>query len=130
MKYTLKEGISPILGDRNQLKIGENRTFVTPDGSTNSALPHQYLEASITSSRLSSLFEENVQLETGHKTSWDVDFLKSEGIFEDIIRPAFGMVTHMDAIGASNNTMRYASNHDAFHEAVISAGRKKILEFW
>jgi hypothetical protein len=49
MKYTLKEGISPILGDRNQLKIGENRTFVTPDGSTNSALPHQYLEASITS---------------------------------------------------------------------------------
>lgn len=131
MKYMLEEGVSPVMCDREEVKIGERRNFVTPDGSSNSALPHQYLEASITSSRLSSFFEENVQLESGNKATWDIDRLQGEGIFEDILRPAFGMITHMDQIGATNNTMRYVSDHDAFHESlVISAGKKKQLEFW
>ncbi|PTB46645.1 hypothetical protein M441DRAFT_126041 [Trichoderma asperellum CBS 433.97] len=131
MKHLLEEGISPVMCDRGQVKIGERRHFDTPDGASNSALPHQYLEASITSSRLSSFFEENVQLESGNKAAWDIKQLESEGVFEDILRPAFGMITHMDHIGASNNTMRYVSNHDAFHEAlVVSAGKKKKLEFW
>ncbi|KAL6908670.1 hypothetical protein GGI43DRAFT_393331 [Trichoderma evansii] len=131
MKYKLEESVSPVMCDRGQVKIGERRNFVSPDGSSNSALPHQYLEASITSSRLSSFFEENVQLESGNKATWNVDHLQSQGVFEDILRPAFGMITHMDQIGASNNTMRYVSDHDAFHESLVtSAGKKKKLEFW
>ncbi|UKZ63225.1 uncharacterized protein TrAtP1_004454 [Trichoderma atroviride] len=131
MKYILKEGISPVMCDRNRIKIADRRNFTTPDGSANSALPHQYMEASITSARLSSLFEENVQLESGNKAAWDMDLLDGEGVFGDILRPAFGMVTHMDSIGASNNTRRYVSNTDAFHEpVVVSTGKKKMMEFW
>ncbi|PNP42555.1 hypothetical protein TGAMA5MH_05296 [Trichoderma gamsii] len=131
MKHILKEGISPVMCDRNRMKIAERRKFITPDGSASSDLPHQYMEASITSSRLSPLFEENVQLESGNKTAWDMGLLEGQGVFGDILRPAFGMVTHMDSIGASNNTRRYVSNHDPFHEpAVVSAGKKKKIEFW
>lgn len=131
MKHILKEGISPVMCDRNRMKIAERRKFITPDGSASSDLPHQYMEASITSSRLSTLFEENVQLESGNKTAWDMGLLEGQGLFGDILRPAFGMVTHMDSIGASNNTRRYVSNHDPFHEpAVVSAGKKKKMEFW
>lgn len=131
MKNLLEEGTSPVMCDREEVQVGQRRQFVTPDGSSNSALPQKYLEASITSSCLSSLFEENVQLESGDKVAWDIDHLEGEGVFGDILRPAFGMITHMDQIGASNNTMRYVSNHDAFHEAVVvAAGKKKKLEFW
>lgn len=131
MKYVLEESISPVICHRTRIKVGERRNFVTPDDSAHSVLPHQYLEASITSSHLSSFFEENVQLESGNKATWDIDRLKGEGVFEDILRPAFGMITRMDQIGASNDTMRYFSNFDAFHEAVVvSAGKKKKKDFW
>ncbi|KAK1250195.1 hypothetical protein MKX08_010198 [Trichoderma sp. CBMAI-0020] len=131
MKYVLKEGSSPVMCDRNRIKIAERRNFATPDGSANSALPHQYMEASITSACLSHLFEENVLLESGDKAAWDVDLLEAEGVFGDILRPAFGMVTHMDSIGASNNTRRYVSNSDSFHEpVVVPTGKKKMMEFW
>lgn len=131
MKFILKEGISPVMCDGSQMKIAERRKFITPDGSASSDLPHQYMEASITSSRLSSLFEQNVQLESGNKTAWDMDLLEGEGVFGDMLRPAFGMVARMDSIGASNNTRRYVSNHDPFHEpVVVSAGKKKMMEFW
>ncbi|KAL7901185.1 hypothetical protein HDV63DRAFT_190458 [Trichoderma sp. SZMC 28014] len=131
MKHILKEGLSPVMCDGNRMKIAERRKFITPDGSASSDLPHQYIEASITSSRLSSLFEQNVQLESGNKTAWDMDLLKGEGVFEDMFRPAFGMVARMDSIGASNNTRRYVSNHDPFLEpAIVSAGKKKMMEFW
>lgn len=131
MNYTMEEGVSPVIRDRTKMRLEEKQKYIISDGASNSALPHQYLEASITSSRVSALFEENVKLESGDKAAWNTDLLEEEGIFGDILRPAFGMITHMDLIGASNNTTRYVGDQDSFHEPlVVSAGKKKVVEFW
>ncbi|KAL7927500.1 hypothetical protein ACQKWADRAFT_276948 [Trichoderma austrokoningii] len=131
MNYTLEESVSPAICGRTEKNLGKKRKFVISDGASNSALPHQYLEASITSSRVSALFEENVRLGNGDKATWNTDLLEEQGVFGDILRPAFGMITHMDLIGASNNSMRYVGDQDAFHEpALVSAGKKKVVEFW
>jgi hypothetical protein len=131
MTHVLEESVSPAKTIRGSMKVGGKKSFASPNGSSNSALPHQYLEASITSSRLCPFFEENTQFECGDKTTWDVDHLERKGVFEDILRPAFGMITHMDHIGSSNNTMGGVSDQDAFHEALVVSGvKKKKLEFW
>ncbi|KAH6606426.1 hypothetical protein Trco_005579 [Trichoderma cornu-damae] len=90
-----------------------------------------YFEASITSSRLPRYFDENINFECGDKATWDVSRLESEGIFEDILRPAFGMITHMDPIGSSNSAIRGIDDQDAFHEALVEpdANKKKPV-FW
>ncbi|KAM0254451.1 hypothetical protein ACHAQJ_006791 [Trichoderma viride] len=131
MTHVLEERSSPSQTNRGFREVGEERSFVSPKSSSNSALPHQYVEASITSSRLRPFLEENIQFECGDKATWDVGYLESEGVFEDMLRPAFGMVTHMDHIGLSNNTMGGASDQDAFHEALVVSGvKKKKMEFW
>lgn len=108
------------------------RIFARSKVSLNSALPNQYFEASITSSRLRHHFRKNVNLEYGDKATWDTDQLESEGVFEDILRPAFGMISHMDHIGSSNDTMRGITDQDAFHEALVESDvkKKKKWAFW
>ncbi|KAL7936095.1 hypothetical protein V8C35DRAFT_278324 [Trichoderma chlorosporum] len=126
MTYSLEESLSN--GKKN---VGAVRVFACPNTSMNSALPHKYFEASLTSSRLRRHFDHNVNLEYGDKTGWDTDQLESEGVFDDMLRPAFGMVSDMDHIGASNNTMRGVTDEDAFHESLVEVDvKKKKWAFW
>ncbi|PTB64469.1 hypothetical protein BBK36DRAFT_6805 [Trichoderma citrinoviride] len=107
------------------------RVFACPKSSMNSALPHQHVVASITSSRLSRYLDKNVKLEYGDKAAWDADQLESENVFEDMLRPAFGMISHMDHIGSSNDTMRDTNDLDAIHDALVeSDAKKKKWAFW
>ncbi|KAL7803736.1 hypothetical protein V8C44DRAFT_369438 [Trichoderma aethiopicum] len=107
------------------------RLFACPKSSVNSALPHQHVVASVTSSRLGRYFDKNVTLEYGDKAAWDTDQLESENVFEDMLRPAFGMISHMDHVGASNDTMRDTNDLDAIHDALVeSDAKKKKWVFW
>ncbi|KAL7790977.1 hypothetical protein V8C37DRAFT_383033 [Trichoderma ceciliae] len=131
MTHVLEESVSTV--DTNQAIRGEGKKrFACPKGSWNSAIPNQYLEASITSSRLLPYLQENIDFECGDKATWDTSHLESAGVFEDILRPALGMITHMDPIGSSNNTMRGVNDQDAFHEALVEsdAMKKKKYTFW
>ncbi|KAL6868638.1 hypothetical protein J3F83DRAFT_707298 [Trichoderma novae-zelandiae] len=127
MTYSMEESLST---DRARGAQGV-RVFACPKSSLNSALPHQYVVASITSSRLSRHFSKNVDLEYGDKAAWDTDQLESDDVFEDMLRPAFGMISHMDHIGSSNDTMRDTNDLDAVHDALVeSDGKKKKWAFW
>ncbi|KAL7819677.1 hypothetical protein V8C26DRAFT_24165 [Trichoderma gracile] len=107
------------------------RIFACPKSSVNSALPHQHVVASVTSSRLSRYFDKNVKLEYGDKAEWDTDQLESENVFEDMLRPALGMVSHMDHVGSSNDTMRDTNDLDAIHDALVESDtKKKKWVFW
>ncbi|KAL6895782.1 hypothetical protein HDV57DRAFT_521073 [Trichoderma longibrachiatum] len=107
------------------------RLFACPKSSVNSALPHQHVVASVTSSRLGRYFDKNVTLEYGDKAAWDTDQLESENVFEDMLRPAFGMISHMDHVGSSNDTMRDTNDLDAIHDALVeSDAKKKKWVFW
>ncbi|UKZ77606.1 hypothetical protein TrVFT333_005330 [Trichoderma virens FT-333] len=126
MTYSMEESL--VGGKR---RAGAVRVFACPTTSLNSALPHKYFEASLTSSRLGHHFDQNVNLEYGDKTTWDTDQLASENVFEDMLRPAFGMISHMDHIGSSNNTMRGVTDEDAFHESLVEVDvKKKKWAFW
>ncbi|KAK1240828.1 hypothetical protein MKX07_006261 [Trichoderma sp. CBMAI-0711] len=107
------------------------RVFACPKSSVNSALPHQHVVASVTSSRLSRYFDKNVKLEYGDKAAWDTNQLESENVYEDMLRPAFGMISHMDNVGSSNDTMRDTNDLDAIHDALVeSDAKKKKWVFW
>ncbi|PNP53966.1 hypothetical protein THARTR1_05653 [Trichoderma harzianum] len=125
MSYSMEESLSS--GRRG---AGAVRVFACPKTSLNSALPHKYFEASLTSSRLRHHFDQNVNLEYGDKTMWNTDQLEAEGVFEDMLRPAFGMVSHMDHIGSSNDTMRGVTDQDAFHESLVEVDVKKKNKKW
>ncbi|RFU79520.1 hypothetical protein TARUN_2727 [Trichoderma arundinaceum] len=119
------------LGDEEGTDLDESRLFALSNSSQNSALPHQHLEASISSSRMQQYLNENVSFECGDKATWDMESLESEGIFEDILRPAFGMISHMDPIGSSNNTMGGFSDQAAFHESMVETDvKKRKWTFW
>lgn len=127
MSYSMEESLSS--GRRG---AGAVRVFACPKTSLNSALPQKYFEASLTSSRLRHHFNQNVNLEYGDKTTWNTDQLETENVFEDMLRPAFGMVSHMDHIGSSNDTMRGVTDQDAFHESLVEVDVKKNKKwaFW
>lgn len=65
--------------------------------------PSLWFEASISSVRAKELFTENIRLPFGDSTSWGCEHLEADGVFEDICRPALGMITRMDGIGSANN---------------------------
>ncbi|KAG9257913.1 uncharacterized protein F5Z01DRAFT_644564 [Emericellopsis atlantica] len=67
-----------------------------------SAAPTEWIEASITSSILECSLEENVQLEFGQAPAWSVTNLETAGAFDDICRPALGMIARMDHVGQRN----------------------------
>ncbi|KAL7960034.1 hypothetical protein V8C34DRAFT_322344 [Trichoderma compactum] len=125
MGYSMEESLSS--GRRG---AGAVRVFACPKASLNSALPQKYFEASLTSSRLRHHFDQNVNLEYGDKTTWNTDQLEAENVFEDMLRPAFGMVSHMDHIGSSNDTMRGVIDQDAFHESLVEVDVKKKNKKW
>lgn len=127
MSYSMEESLSS--GRRG---AGAIRVFACPKTSLNSALPQKYFEASLTSSRLRHHFNQNVNLEYGDKTTWNTDQLEAESVFEDMLRPAFGMISHMDHIGSSNDTMRGVTDQDAFHESLVEVDVKKNKKwaFW
>ncbi|KAL7802867.1 hypothetical protein V8C43DRAFT_322874 [Trichoderma afarasin] len=125
MSYSMEESLSS--GRRG---AGAVRVFACPKTSLNSALPQKYFEASLTSSRLRHHFNQNVNLEYGDKTTWNTDQLEAESVFEDMLRPAFGMISHMDHIGSSNDTMRGVTDQDAFHESLVEVDVKKKNKKW
>lgn len=53
--------------DKRGKNYGVSRIFASPKGSSNSNLPHEYIEASITSSLAVRHFRENLDLEFGDK---------------------------------------------------------------
>jgi len=42
-------------------------------------------------------------VDLGQSAKWTADVLKDEGVFEDICRPALGMIPRMDDIGLAND---------------------------
>lgn len=93
--------------------------------------PCLWYEASVSSGRAQQLFAENVDLEFGDRTCWDCEQLDREGVFEDICRPALGMITRMDAIGLLNDNGLRQKGQASFKDSLVEAKeRRGDVVFW
>lgn len=93
--------------------------------------PYLFYKASVSSVRAEELFAENRAMKLGEETTWDCDKLEKEGVFEDICRPAFGMVTRMNHIGLLNDNGLGMKGVDAFNDSLAEAKeRGGIVSFW
>lgn len=68
--------------------------------------PHQWIEASISSSILEGILGRNVRMGFAERSRWTSEELKAAGAFEDICRPGLDMISCMDGIGAANDNGR------------------------
>ncbi|KAM4055050.1 hypothetical protein HRG_005859 [Hirsutella rhossiliensis] len=84
-------------------------------------VPCLWYEVSVSSGRARDLFAENVGMAFGDRTSWDCEQLDREGVFEDICRPALGMITQMDEIGLLNDNGLRQKGHRSFHDSLAEA---------
>ncbi|PNY22577.1 Uncharacterized protein TCAP_07099 [Tolypocladium capitatum] len=93
--------------------------------------PYIFYQASVSSVRAEELFGENRDMKLGQETTWDSDKLEKEGVFEDICRRAFGMVTHMNHIGLLNDNGLSMKGVNAFNDSLVEAKeRGGNAAFW
>ncbi|POR39804.1 Uncharacterized protein TPAR_00024 [Tolypocladium paradoxum] len=93
--------------------------------------PYLFYEASVSSVRAEELFAENRDMRLGEETTWDCDKLEREGVFEDLCRRAFGMVTQMNHIGLLNDNGLGMKGMDAFNDSLAEAKeRGRNDKFW
>ena len=65
--------------------------------------PDQWVGASLLSNQAEKLFASNLGLKFGSRAPWTPNDLDNGGMFENLCRKGFDMVSHMDEVGIHNN---------------------------
>jgi hypothetical protein len=72
----------------------------------------RWYEAAVVSLELDELCRQNASLQVGEKADWDVQDLKSRGVFSTLYGPALHMVAQMDHVGRlDDNNLEQAYGH-------------------
>lgn len=85
----------------------------------------------MSSTRAQDVFAGNAGLAFGDRAPWDCEQLEREGVFEDICRPAFGMVGQLDGIGLLNDNGLRQRGRCSFQDPLAEAKeRRREMVFW
>lgn len=111
-------------GTRRQWQTGQARV---PYRGT----PIIWYEATLSSLKAEEMLAENRDMTVGSRVSWDCDRLEAEGVFEDVCRPGFGIITQMDDIGQLNdNGLRMATLNSRRPTEAADKRRGKDYSYW
>lgn len=93
--------------------------------------PGEWFEMSLSSRRVEELFQENAGMDFGQAAGWTAEALDNEGVFGDICRPAFSMVSMMDGIGLANDNGLAAMVGGAHLRGSSTKGNgQRKYEYW
>jgi hypothetical protein len=93
--------------------------------------PDEWFEAHLSSWRAEDIFRENAEMQFGQRASWAAGTLDNEGIFQDIYRPAWGMIPLMDNIGsATDDAHAHAAGVNRDGRACPRGSGERKFEYW
>ncbi|RDA85637.1 hypothetical protein CP532_3536, partial [Ophiocordyceps camponoti-leonardi (nom. inval.)] len=89
--------------DKDERRENRRKWHTSPPRSPIRGTPIIWYEASVSSLPGREMFAENANMTLGGRASYTCDELEASGVFEDVCRPGFSMMSQMDDIGLLND---------------------------